>query len=163
MKISVDLNEKKTILDADPSESLLCVLRRNKIFSVKCGCTKGYCGNCTVLLNGHPVPSCTIPAGIIRDNQIITLEQFQNWPIYNDISKGFDQAGIHLCGYCNAGKIFTAYEVLTTYYRPTKEQLYFHINKYNFCCTDRDTLANGILYAVAAKHAREGKVKNGRK
>ncbi|MBQ5570580.1 MAG: 2Fe-2S iron-sulfur cluster binding domain-containing protein [Treponema sp.] len=78
MKIPVNLNEEQTVLDAIPSEPLLNVLRRMGIFSVKCGCQDGFCGNCMVLLNGKPVPSCQIPCGIVRDNKVITLEFFTN-------------------------------------------------------------------------------------
>ncbi|MFA6937165.1 MAG: 2Fe-2S iron-sulfur cluster-binding protein [Treponema sp.] len=163
MKISVTLNDKKIILEAEPSEKLMTVLRREKLYSVKCGCGKGFCGSCTVLLDNRAVPSCIIPIGMIRNCSIITLEYFQTQPIYSDIIKGFSQAGIQLCGYCNAGKIFTAYEVLSNYYRPDRKQLYDSINKFDTCCIDRDTLANGILYAVAAKHSREGKHINGKK
>lgn len=160
MKIPLTLNDKKIVLEAEPDEKLINILRREKLFSVKHGCAKGFCGACTVLLDGKPVPSCIIPVGIIRDGSIVTLEHFKTDPLYNDIMTGFKKAGIHLCGYCDAGKIFCAYEVLINYYRPDQNQLYSAINTYDCCCTDRDQLANGILYAVAVKHEREGKNKN---
>lgn len=163
MKIPVILNDKKIVFDAEPNERLMTVLRREKLYSVKCGCEKGLCGDCSILLDDHVVPSCMIPVGMVRDRTIVTLEFFQTFPIYNDIITGFSQAGIHLCGYCTAGKIFTAYEVLNTYYRPDRQQLYNAISTFDCCCTDRDTLANGILYAVAAKHSREGRHKNAKK
>ena len=163
MRIPVVLNDKKVILEAEPSEKLASVLRREKLYSIKCGCGKGFCGNCTILLDDHAVPSCIIPIGMVRNCSITTLEYFQTQPIYTDIIKGFSQAGISLCGYCNAGKIFTAYEVLVNYYRPNRQQLYDLINRFDTCCVDRDTLANGILYAVAAKHTREGRHINGKK
>ena len=163
MKIPINLNKQKIVLDADPSESLLSVLRREKIFSVKCGCEHGHCGNCMVLLDDKPVNSCIIPMGVLRDSKIITLEYFKTLPEYQDISTGFNQAGIHLCGYCTAGKMLTAYYILNTWYRPEKEQLYSAISGLAVCCTDRDSLANGILYAIAAKHSREGRHSNGKK
>ncbi|MBB5218534.1 MULTISPECIES: 2Fe-2S iron-sulfur cluster-binding protein [Treponema] len=157
MKIPVTLNYKKIILEADAQDKLLDVLRAQKIYSVKCGCEKGWCGNCMVLLNGTAVPSCCVTAGTLRDATIETLESFKNNPIYQDIMTGFSQAGIHLCGYCNAGKVFTAYELMAKYHRPDKDQLKNAIKNLSLCCTDYDQLANGILYAVAARHAREGK------
>lgn len=163
MKIPVVINDNKVVLEAEPDEKLIDILRKEKLFSVKHGCEKGFCGACTVLLDGKPVSSCIIPVGIVRDCKIVTLEHFKSDPLYTDIMTGFTKAGIHLCGYCNAGKIFTAYEVLTSFYKPDKDQLYSMLNKYDCCCTDIETLANGILYATAYKHAREGKHKNGKK
>lgn len=155
MKIPVKLNKKKIILNADPAEKLLTVLRREKIYSPKCGCEKGMCGNCMVLLDDECVPSCIVPVGIVRDCEIETLEEFVKRDIFQDIKAGFAQAGIHTCGYCDAGKIFTVYSVLKKYFRPTVEQISVAIKNLDCCCTDLTTLSNGILYAVAAKHKRE--------
>lgn len=163
MKIPVTLNDKKIVLDAEPDEPLLYVLRREKLFSVKCGCEKGICGNCMVLLDGECANSCIVPVGLVRDSTIVTLEHFKTYPEYQDINMGFSQAGIHLCGYCTAGKMLTAYSVLRGYARPDKKQLFTSLQGLVCCCTDYDTLANGILYAVAAKHTREGKKANVKK
>ncbi|AEB13978.1 MULTISPECIES: (2Fe-2S)-binding protein [Treponema] len=163
MKIPLYLNNKKIVLSAEPTESLLSVLRKEKLYSVKCGCQKGMCGNCMILLNDKSAASCLIPVGITRDCHIITLEYFQSNPCYQDIIAGFSKAGINLCGYCNAGKIFTAYTILKNYYRPTLDQIYSAIKNLDSCCTDFSTLTNGILYAVAEKHAREGKSSNAKK
>lgn len=163
MKIPLTLNSKKVVLSAEPTDTLLNVLRREHLYSVKCGCENGICGNCMVLLDDTSVPSCKIPMGIIRDSNIITLEHFKNDPLYQDIVTGFSQAGIHMCGYCNAGKIFTAYSILKKYYRPTIEQIHTAIKNLNSCCTDYTTFTNGILYAIAAKHTREGKKINAKK
>jgi len=163
MKIPITLNDKKIVLDAEPSESLKNVLRKQKLYSVKCGCEEGHCGSCMVLLDDIPVSSCLIPVGTIRDKSITTIEALKNNPIYSDIMSGFSMAGMHLCGYCNAGKILTAYSVLKRFHRPEKNQVLTAIKGLDNCCTDRDTFANGIIYSVAVKHQREGRQNNGKK
>ena len=40
---------------------------------------------------------------------------------YQDIKAGFNSAGVELCGYCNAGKIFEAYEIISKHEKPEKE------------------------------------------
>ncbi|MBO4320598.1 MAG: 2Fe-2S iron-sulfur cluster binding domain-containing protein [Treponema sp.] len=162
MKIPVTLNGDRTVLDAEPAERLQTTLRRLNLFSIKLGCSKGICGNCMVLLDGEPVPSCTLPVGILRDCSIVTLEYFsKSEPIYNDIINGFRQAGIHLCGYCNAGKILSAYRVLTEPVIPDDEEILDAVRALNPCCTDRDSLIHGIKLAYAIKQNREGKHSNG--
>src|SRR5574344_1249060 len=157
MIIPVTLNGEKTVLNVNPADSLLSVLRQRKLFSVKKGCQKGRCGFCTVLLNDKPVPSCRVPAGIVSDCTIVTLEYFSKTPEYNDIMKGFNSAGITMCGYCNSAKIFCVYDLMQNTYRPDKEQLYEIADSLTCSCTERDTFISGILYAIANKHAREGK------
>lgn len=161
MIIPVTLNGEKLFFDENPAEKLMTVLRRRKLFSVKKGCGKGRCGFCTVLLDNRPVPSCRIPVGLVRDSAIITLEYFSKTPEYGDIMKGFATAGITMCGYCNAAKIFTVHQLLQNTYRPDKEELRDIAENLTCTCTERDTFIAGILYALANKHAREGKKLNG--
>ena len=163
MVIPLMLNEKKTVLDVDPTERLANILRREKLFSVKKGCTKGCCGSCTILLDGKPVPSCLLPVALAKDSSIITLEHFMKSADYSDIEKGFEKAGVHLCGYCNAGKIFTAWDIIQTYSRPKHEDLYEAVSHMTYCCTDRDTYINGILHAILFRNERMGINRNERK
>ena len=160
MKIPVTLNDEKIILDAQPDESLLEVLRRRHLFSVKNACGKGQCGFCTVYLDDKPVHSCLIPAGIVRNASITTLEHFSKTEAYADIARGFEQADVHLCGWCNAAKYFSVYYLLTKVYRPSKDELNELADQQICSCTNRDSFINGVVYAMANKHKREGR-KNG--
>lgn len=162
MQIPVMLNDEADLFDVTPNESLLQALREKKLYKVKCGCMEGHCGNCMVLIDGKPVPSCIVPVAAVRDSNIVTLEFFKSFPEYSDIMTGFRQAGVNLCGYCDAGKILTAYQLITTPARPSIQQITDMIKDLDFCCTDRNSYINGILYAIATKHKREGK-KYGRK
>lgn len=162
MKIPLTVNEQQIIVEADCDEPLLTVLRRNKIISVKKGCTEGRCGVCTVLLNNKPVPSCILAVAAVRTDSIITLEYFSKKnPLYTDILTGFEQAGIHLCGYCNAGKIFAAYDIISSNRALTREIIRKETAHLICQCTDQDTLINGILLAANAQIKRNGRNTNG--
>lgn len=157
MKIPVILNGEKVILDADPEEKLEETLRRQKLFSVKEGCQKGCCGFCSVLLDGKTVPSCLIPVGTIKNSEIETLEFFIKTKDGQDIQKGFSQAGISFCGYCNSARYFTAYNVINMQTRPSAEEIEEIASSVECSCTDTKKFINGILYAIANKHSREGR------
>ena len=160
MKIPMTLNEEKVVLDVEPEDTLLDALRAQKLFSVKNGCGKGRCGFCTVLLDGEPVPTCLIPAGIVRGAAVVTLEHFSKSPEYADIAAGFEQADVHPCGYCNAAKYFSVHSLLSRVYRPSQDELNELADVQMCSCTDHDAFINGVLYATANKHRREGR-KNG--
>ena len=160
MKIPVILNSEKKILDAKPTESLLEVLRGQGLLSVKEGCTKGKCGSCTVLLDEKPISSCIIPVGIVRNATIETLEFFSLTKEGEDITAGFKQAGMNMCGYCNSARIFSTYALLKKVYRPSMEELEELADCIKCNCTDRKTFINGVIYATANRHEREGR-KNG--
>lgn len=156
MNFTLILNEKKTIIHASPSESLMFVLRKNGMLSVKPGCESGTCGSCTVLFNGKPVPSCKIPIAITMNQEVETLEHFSQSEAYQDIMKGFAKAGIKLCGYCNSGKIFAAASLLSAKNKPTRVSIKKLVSHLSPCCTDIDTLINGILYAIDIYNRRTG-------
>lgn len=157
MKIPVILNSEKVILDAKPTEPLLEVLRRQGLLSIKEGCTKGKCGSCTVLLDDRPVSTCIIPVGIVRNATIETLEFFLLTKEGEDIITGFKQAGIQMCGFCNSSRIFSTYALLKKVYRPSSEELEQLADSIKCNCTDRKTFLNGVYYATANKHEREGR------
>jgi len=149
MKISLMLNGEKTIIDAQPDTSLMEVLRSLNLNSVKCGCGNGVCGSCTVLLNDKPVSACKIPVALVNDSEIITMEHFVKTEEYTSISKGFEKAGIKLCGYCNAGKYFTTNSFLKLNNLPTAEEIEQQIKHLAPCCTNTQLLIRGIKYSMA--------------
>ena len=148
MNVPVTLNGNKTILEAPADETLMSVLRRIGCASVKCGCGQGTCGSCTVLLNDNPVATCKIPLGIIQNADIVTLEYFERTKEYSIIMKGFELAGIKLCGLCDSGKIFSAYQLVKLNKIPTREEIYEQVRSLAPCCTDLNTLINGIILAL---------------
>ena len=148
MNVPVILNGNKTILEAPADETLMSVLRRIGCASVKCGCGQGTCGSCTVLLNDNPVATCKIPLGIIQNADIVTLEYFERTKEYTMIMKGFELAGIKMCGLCNSGKIFSAYQLIKMNKIPTRDEIYEQVRSLAPCCTDLNTLINGIILAL---------------
>ncbi len=157
MKIPVTLNGNKIILDAHADESLMKVLHKNGCPSVKSGCSGGFCGSCTILLDDRPVASCKIPAGIVRDCDIVTLDYFVKTEEYSNIMAGFQKAGIKLCGYCNAGKVFSAYQILKITKKLERDEITDYVKSLSPCCTDLDTLVNGIIYAIQISDRRQAR------
>ena len=148
MNVPVILNGNKTILEAPADETLMSVLRRIGCSSVKCGCGQGTCGSCTVLLNDNPVATCKIPLGIIQNADIVTLEYFERTKEYTIIMKGFELAGIKMCGLCDSGKIFSAYQLVKLNKIPSRDEIYEQVRSLAPCCTDLNTLINGIILAI---------------
>ena len=65
--------------------------------------------------------------------------------------KGFEIAGIKLCGLCNSGKIFSAYQLIKMSKIPTKAEIREQVRSLAPCCTDLNTLINGIIYAIEVR------------
>src|SRR3989442_13047089 len=65
----------RTVTVRDANEPLLYVLR-NKLHltGVKFGCGLAQCGACTVLVDGAPARSCTLPVSMATGHAITTIE-----------------------------------------------------------------------------------------
>lgn len=161
MNIPITVNEKKLVFDVQSDESLMSVLHNETSNHIKCGCQKGFCGSCTVLLNNEPVAACKIPIGIVRNAEVITLDYFEKTETYSYITQGFSKAGIHLCGFCNAGKYFLAYKLLTlnTHKKLSRQTITDYVKTLSPCCTDLDTLVNGIIFAIAQQNKNSTKAR----
>lgn len=155
MKIPVLLNGNKVTLEALPDELLMNVLRNSSCHSVKSGCDEGFCGACTVLVNDKNIAACKCPVGLVKDCDITTLDYFSKSEEYEAIMEGFSKAGIQLCGYCNAGKIFSAYQILKMQKKATRTDIIQQVKHLSPCCVDLESLVNGIIYAINIYNKKE--------
>lgn len=150
MKISFNLNGADVNIDTIPNERLLHVLRREfSLTGLKPSCLNGQCGSCTVLMNNKPVPSCIIPIFKAEGSKIITLDYFKTTEEYKIIASGFEQAGVEMCGFCDAGKIFFAYSILTAGLEISEkdaEEKIRRVYSSSMCrCTSFDDLFSAII------------------
>ena len=160
MKINLTINGNTKVYEIESNMKLLDLLRKEHYFSVKNCCSEGTCGSCTVLVNGKAVQSCILPAASIKDSEIETLEYFTETEDYEDIKTGFKQAGVHLCGYCNPGKIFATWELISNNSRPAKEDIIKYIKCQKCRCTENETLIKGVILCAALRRSRTGAIKN---
>jgi len=156
MIIPFELNGKNVYIDSNPGERLVHILRRKfNLLSMKEGCLSGRCGSCMVLMNNNPLPSCIVPVFQIRNASIVTLEEFSKTEDCRDITQGFEEAGVIMCGFCNAGKIFIAHTLLNSNARPTKEETR-EMFAGNMCrCTSIDDIISGIKIAGQIRRNRQ--------
>src|SRR6476469_1208843 len=74
--ITITVNGSARTLDIrDPEKPLLYALRNDLgLKGAKYGCGLGQCGACTVLVDGEPVRSCSVPAASFAGRKITTIE-----------------------------------------------------------------------------------------
>lgn len=149
-RYTVNVNGELFDTEAEPSDSLLDVLRENlRLTGTKKGCNEAECGSCTVMLDGKPVVSCLILIGDAREKKIVTIEGLSREGQLHPIQfQMIHQGGIQ-CGYCTPGIIMSAYALLQENLNPTREEIKFAISG-NIC---RCTGYNKILEAVEAAAA----------
>src|SRR5665647_862964 len=73
--IRFKLNGKEVAVETLPERMLLWVLRTDlEHTGTKYGCGEGYCGFCTVLVDGKPERSCSLPVSKVEGKSVLTIE-----------------------------------------------------------------------------------------
>ena len=122
-EINFILNGEKVNLDVAPDEILLEVLREKLgVKSPKCGCNKGDCGTCTVILNGKTVRSCLVLAIEVDKQEVLTLEGLMESGL-TPLQESFLKNNSFQCGFCAPGIILSATELLGKNSRPEKREI----------------------------------------
>jgi carbon-monoxide dehydrogenase small subunit len=109
MKIDLTINKQKKTFLIEPNEYLLDVLRRYDYQSVRRGCDNTSCGVCTVLLDGKPVPSCSVLAVRCENKEVTTVEGIEKEA--EKLAHYFGELGADQCGYCNPSMALTVYSL----------------------------------------------------
>jgi len=116
---TLKINGVEHQIDADASMPLLWILRDLLAMTgTKFGCGKGFCGACTVHLNGQPVRSCLTTLAAAAGAEITTIEGLsmqgdhplqQAWVAHN----------VPQCGYCQSGQLMSAAALLKNNPKPS--------------------------------------------
>lgn len=111
--MELNVNGRKRSVEASPDSPLLWVLRDHlKLVGTKFGCGIGQCSACTVLVDGAPAWSCQITAGDAQGTSITTIEGIADGDKLSAVQQAWIEEDVAQCGYCQAGQILTATELL---------------------------------------------------
>ena len=113
MPVTLKVNGASRTVPAEPDTPLLYVLRNDfALNGAKFGCGLAQCGACTVLIDGKPVRSCITAAGSVGNAEVTTLEGLGTPDKPHPLQKAFIDEQAAQCGYCVAGMIMSAKELL---------------------------------------------------
>ncbi len=137
-------HEPRTVMVA-PNEILLDVLREKLgVKSPKCGCERGDCGACTVLLDGTCVRSCLVLAVEVEGHSITTVEGISQDKL-STLQEAFIEFNSFQCGYCAPGIILAVTELLEKHPHPSLEEIKESIAG-NLCrCTGYTPIFDAIM------------------
>ena len=110
MATSLEINGRTVQVEAAPDTPLLWVLRDEAgLTGSKYGCGVGQCGACTVLADGAPVRSCSLPVSALAGVKITTIEGLGGT---HPVQDAWVKLDVPQCGYCQSGQIMSAVALL---------------------------------------------------
>ena len=119
---SLVLNDQPVDFALDPQMPLLWVLRDVvNLTGTKYGCGTGDCGACMVLVDGEPLPSCTVSLAEAEGRGVTTIEGLARAapgaPRHPVIQALIDEQAIQ-CGFCTPGLVIAIAGLLARNPRP---------------------------------------------
>jgi carbon-monoxide dehydrogenase small subunit len=131
--IRFDLNGQPTTLQVDEERMLLWVLRTDfGLTGTKCGCGEGFCGSCTVLVNGEAARSCQLPMAEVAGKEVLTIEGLAKGGALHPVQAAFVEHDALQCGFCTPGMILSACSLLLSNSEPTRQDVIEHMED-NLC------------------------------
>ena len=147
--VQFELNGSPVSVAANEDEPLLWVIRQQLgLTGTKFGCGSGFCGSCTVIMNGEAVRSCTLPAIDAAGSKVLTIEGLSSNGNLHPLQEEFVKNDALQCGFCTPGMIMTATDLLQENPNPTEDEIR-HGLEGNFCrCTGYHNIVKSIQHAA---------------
>ena len=149
-KITLDVNGKSHVIDADPDMPLLYALRNDiGLNNPKFGCGLAQCGACTVHLSGAPVRACITPVSAVGDAKVVTLAGLGTPEKPHPLQTAYIEEQVTQCGYCINGWIMTAAALLNRVKKPTDEQIKDALTGLKCRCATHMAIMRAVKRAAA--------------
>ena len=146
MPLRLNINGEDRLSANDPLTPLVDVLRDEFFLTgAKVVCREGFCGACTVLLDGRPVMSCLMPVGLTDGCAVLTVESLAQDGVLSPLQRAMEQHDAVQCGMCFPGVLMNLTSFLERNPNPTREEIKAALVG-NICrCTGYERIVDAVL------------------
>jgi isoquinoline 1-oxidoreductase alpha subunit len=149
-RYEIEVNGKRSTVEAEPGTPLLWVLRDQLALNgPKFGCGLGQCGACMILFEGRRTFSCQLPVQQAAGHRITSVEGLGG-PVGQAVKRAWLEERVPQCGYCQSGQMVSAVDLLSANPRPTRDEIKSHMST-NLCrCGTYPRIVRAIERAAKA-------------
>lgn len=151
MSVTLSVNGEERTFTGDPRTPLLDVLRDHmRLTGAKSVCREGFCGACTVHVDGEAMVSCLIPAGMLAGRAVTTIEGVagaggSGGGQLNAVQQALLDHDVVQCGMCFPGMVMTISAFLETTATPTRAALKAELSGNACRCTGYERIIDAVL------------------
>lgn len=148
-RITVKVNGVEYEREVDPNRLLVDFLRDDlELIGTHVGCEHGFCGACTVLLNGRSIRSCLMFAVQADGAEIMTVEGLAGDGKLHPLQEAFREHHALQCGFCTPGMLIVTYELLKDNPDPTEEEVRLAVAGVLCRCTGYKQIIDAVMAAA---------------
>jgi aerobic-type carbon monoxide dehydrogenase small subunit (CoxS/CutS family) len=153
--IQLTVNGSPCRHEVEPRQHLIDFLRNElELTGSHVGCEHGVCGACTVRLDGSIVRGCLVLAVQADGKSVQTIEGLTEGGTMHDLQQAFLKRNALQCGFCTAGMLMAAAELVETQPNADREMIRLWISG-NYCrCTGYQAIVDAISDVLAARRAQ---------
>ncbi|PQO22607.1 (2Fe-2S)-binding protein [Rhodobacteraceae bacterium WD3A24] len=158
LPITLTVNGESVSADVAPRVPLVDFLRETLgLTGTHLGCAHGVCGACTVRVDGAAVRGCLMLAVQADGATVETVEGVSDSGEIADLQDAFHRHNALQCGFCTAGMLMTAAELLDAGGPPPERaEIREHISG-NYCrCTGYQSIVDAVEEVAQARAADKG-------
>ena len=112
MTVEFTLNGEPVAFDGAADMPLLWYLRDHAgLIGTKFGCGIAACGACTVHVDGSAARACVLPVQSLQGKSVTTIEGLGRQTLHA-VQKAWIEEDVPQCGYCQAGQVMAAADLL---------------------------------------------------
>jgi len=149
MPISLTVNGEKVSRSVPVRQHLVDFLRTELgLTGTHLGCEHGSCGACSVRVDGVLVRGCLMLAVQADGSEVITIEGLDARGEIADLQAAFVERNALQCGFCTAGMLMAAAELVGAGAGKTRAEIRTHLAG-NFCrCTGYHAIVDAVAVTL---------------
>lgn len=146
MAVNLSINDEPRTYLGDPRVSLLEVLRETfRLTGAKDVCGQGFCGACTVHIDGEAVPACLRPIGLLEGAEVTTIEGLSPLGSQTALQAALLKHDVVQCGMCFPGLVMSLSKFIEQNGPATREDLQVAMTG-NLCrCTGYENIVDAVM------------------
>ena len=121
--VNLTVNGTSRSFDGDPDMPLLWYLRDDlRLTGTRFGCGGGFCGSCTVHVDGQAVRSCQTEMRTLQGKRVVTIDGLSPNGSH-PVQRAWVTHNVPQCGYCQSGQIMQAAALLARTRNPSDQDI----------------------------------------